>query len=220
MNKMNKIFKNIFRENLTIKIISIALALFLWFFVTFKGQTETSLDIPLEFKNTPSDMEVFKQTVKKISVSISARERILREINHNDIRAIVDISNIKVGENSIPITKSSIKIPRGIEILRIDPSTVKLVVDKKEQKTIPVKPVLTGKPSKGFIISEIEVNPSLIRIEGAQKELDRIRLIKTEPIDVDGISESITVHVKIDPEGKIFRTDKDIVYVKIKVRRR
>lgn len=217
---MNKIFKNIFKENLTIKIISIALALFLWFFVTFKGQTETSLDIPLEFKNTPSDMEVFKQSAKKISVSISARERILKEISQNDIRVVVDISNVKLGENSIPITKSSIKLPRGIEILRIDPSTVKLVVDKKEQKTIPVRPVIIGKPVKGFIISDIEVNPPLIRIEGAQKELDRIRLIKTEPIDIDGISESITVQVKIDPEGKIFRTDKDIVYVKIKVRRK
>ncbi len=217
---MNKIFKNILTENLTIKIISIALALFLWFFVTFKGQTETSLDIPLELKNTPSDMEVFKQSVKKISVSISARERILKEITQNDIRVVVDISNVKLGENSIPITKSSIKLPRGIEILRIDPSTVKLLVDKKEQKTIPVRPVITGKPAKGFIVSDIEVNPSLIRIEGAQKELDRIRLIKTEPIDIEGISESITVQAKIDPEGKIFRIDKDIVYVKVKVRRK
>lgn len=217
---MNRIFKNILTENLTIKIISIALALFLWFFVTFKGQTETSLDIPLEFKNTPSDMEVFKQSAKKISVSISARERILKEISQNDIRVVVDISNVKLGENSIPITKSSIKLPRGIEILRIDPSTVKLLVDKKEQKTIPVRPVITGKPEKGFIISAVEVNPPLIKIEGAQKELDRIRLIKTEPIDIEGISESITVQAKIDPEGKIFRIDKDIVYVKVKVRRK
>lgn len=217
---MNKIFKNILTENLTIKIISIALALFLWFFVTFKGQTETSLDIPLEFKNTPSDMEVFKQSAKKISVSISARERILKEISQNDIRVVVDLSNVKLGENSIPITKSSIKLPRGIEILRIDPSTVKLLVDKKEQKTIPVRPLITGKPEKGFIISAVEVNPPLIKIEGAQKELDRIRLIKTEPIDIEGISESITVQAKIDPEGKIFRIDKDIVYVKVKVRRK
>lgn len=217
---MNRIFKNILTENLTIKIISIALALFLWFFVTFKGQTETSLDIPLEFKNTPSDMEVFKQSSKKISISISARERILKEISQNDIRVVVDLSNVKLGENSIPITKSSIKLPRGIEVLRIDPSTVKLLVDKKEQKTIPVRPVITGKPEKGFTISGVEVNPPLIKIEGAQKELDRIRLIKTEPIDIEGISESITVQAKIDPEGKIFRIDKDIVYVKVKIRRK
>lgn len=216
---MNRIFKNILTENLTIKIISIALAVFLWFFVTFKGQTETSLDVPLEFKNTPSEMEVLKQSAKKITVSISARERILREIAQNDIRVIVDLSNVKLGENSIPLTKSSVKLPRGVEILRIDPSTVKLYLDKKEQKAVPVKAVITGKPQKGFFISSVEINPSSINIEGAKRELDRIRLIKTEPIDIEGIKDNLTIQAKIDPEGKIFRTDKDTVYVTVKLRR-
>ncbi len=217
---MKKFFHNLPAENLTIKIISIALAVFLWFFVTFKGQTETSLEIPIEFKNTPSDMEIFKQSIKKISLYISARERILKEITQNDIRVVLDISNIKFGENSIPITKSSIKLPRGIEILRIEPSTVKLYVDKKEEKTVPVKPVITGKPEKGFTVEAVEVNPSKLHIEGAKRELDGIRVIKTEPIDIEGIYENITVQVKIDPQGKIFRTDKDMVNVNIKLRRK
>ncbi|MCX8033741.1 MAG: CdaR family protein [Thermodesulfovibrio sp.] len=217
---MKKIFKNILTENLTIKIISAALAVFLWFFVTFKGQTETSLEIPLEFKNTPSEMEILKQSVKKISVSISARERILREITQNDIRVIVDLSNVKLGENSIPITKSSVKLPRGIDILRIDPSVVKVYLDKKEQKTVPIKAVIVGSPQKGFVVSSVELNPPSISIEGAKREIDRIRIIKTEPIDIEDIKNNLTIQAKIDPEGKIFRTDKDTVYVTIKLRRK
>ncbi len=216
---MNKFFKSLISENLTIKIISVALAIFLWFFVTFRGQTETSFEIPLEFKNTPSDMEILKQSVKKITVSISARERILREIAQNDIRVIVDISNVKLGENSIPITKSSVKLPRGVEILRIDPSVVRLQIDKKEQKTVPVKALIVGTPEKGFVINSVELNPSSITIEGAKKELDRIRIIKTEPIDIEGIRDNLTIQAKIDPEGKIFRTEKDTINVTIKLRR-
>lgn len=217
---MNKILKNMLTENLTIKIISIALAVFLWFFVTFKGQTETSLEVPLEFKNTPSEMEVLKQSVKKISVSISARERILREITQNDIRVIVDLSNVKLGENSIPITKSSVKLPRGIDILRIDPSVVKVYLDKKEQKTVPIKAIIIGNPQKGFVVSSLEINPASITIEGAKRELDRIRVIKTEPIDIEGIKGDLNIQAKIDPGGKIFRTDKDTVYVNVKIRRK
>ncbi len=217
---MNKIIKRILTENLTIKIISIALAVFLWFFVTFKGQTELSLEVPLEFKNIPSEMEVLKQSVKKITVSISARERILRGILQNDIRVVVDLSNIKLGENSIPLTKSSVKLPRGVEILRIEPSSVKLYLDKKEQKVVPVKAVIVGKPQKGFIVNSVEVNPSSINIEGAKKELDKIRLIKTELIDIEGIKDDFTIQAKIDPEGKIFRSDRDTVYVTVKLRRK
>lgn len=217
---MNKILKNMLTENLPIKIISITLAVFLWFFVTFKGQTETSFEVPLEFKNTPSDMEVLKQNVKKISVSISARERLLREISQNEVRVIVDLSNAKLGENSIPITKSSVKSPRGVDIIRIEPSVVKVYLDKKEQKNVPVKAIIVGNPQKGFIVSSVEINPSSINIEGAKKELDRIRIIKTEPIDVEGIKDNLTINAKIDPEGKIFRSDRDTVQVTIKLRRK
>ena len=217
---MKKFVKAFFMENLTFKILSVALALFLWFFVTFKGQTETSVEVPLEFKNTPAEMEILKQSVRKINISISARERILKELVQSDIRVIVDLSNAKLGENFIPITKSSVKLPRGIEILRIEPSQLKLFIDEKTQKIVPVKVRLTGNPDKGITVVSVTSNPSSLKIEGAKKELDRIHVIKTEPVDIEGISEDLSSQVKIDPEGRIFRTDKDTVYVNVKVRRK
>lgn len=217
---MKKFFENLITENLTFKLISIVLAVFLWFFVTFKGQTETYVEVPIEFKGVPVGMEILKQNVKKINISISARERIIREIAQNNIRVIIDLSNAKLGENSMPITKSSIKIPRGAEILRIEPSIVKVYLDKKAQKMVPVRAVIVGNPEKGFIIRSIELDPSKINIEGAKKELDRIQIIKTEPIEIEGIKENISIQAKIDPEGKIFRSDKDTINVKIEIRRR
>jgi len=217
---VKKFFENLITENLTFKLISIVLAVFLWFFVTFKGQTETYVEVPIEFKGVPVGMEILKQNVKKINISISARERIIREIAQNNIRVIIDLSNAKLGENSMPITKSSIKIPRGAEILRIEPSIVKVYLDKKAQKMVPVRAVIVGNPEKGFIIRSIELDPSKINIEGAKKELDRIQIIKTEPIDIEGIKENISIQAKIDPEGKIFRSDKDTINVKIEIRSR
>ncbi|MEN2994037.1 MAG: CdaR family protein [Thermodesulfovibrio sp.] len=216
---MKRTFRKFLSENLTFKLISIALAIFLWFFVTFKGQTETSLEVPVEFKNTPSGMEILKHNVKKVTISVSARERILKELMHNNVRVVIDLSNAKLGENLIPITKSSVKLPRGIEILRIEPSQIKIYLDEKSQKIVPVKVVLTGNPSKGFYVTSVSSEPSSIKIEGAKKELDRIRVIKTETIDIEGISEDLNIQAKINPEGKIFRTDRDTVYVNIKLRR-
>ncbi len=53
-----------------------------------------------------------------------------------------------------------------------------------------------------------------------KKELNRIRVIKTEPIDIEGLSEDLKIQAKIDPEGKIFRTDQDTVYINVKLLRR
>lgn len=217
---MKRFFKTLFAENLTFKILSLALALFLWFFVTFRGQVETSLEVPLEFKNTPAEMEILKQSTRKINISVSARERILKELAQNNIRVVVDLANVRLGENSISITKSSVKLPRGIEILRIEPSQVKLYMDEKSYKTVPVRIKLTGKPAKGFTIVSVTSEPSQLKIEGAKKELERIYAIKTEPVDIEGLSEDMSFQAKIDPEGKIFRTDKDTVTVYVNVRRK
>lgn len=217
---MNRVFKKLITENITFKLISIALAIFLWFFVTFKGQTETSVEVPIEFKSTPAEMEILKQSVKKVTVTISARERILKELIQKNIRVVIDLSNVKLGENSIPITKSSVKLPRGIEILKIEPSQIKIYMDEKTQKIVPIRVVLSGKPAKDFYIASVSSDPSSIKIEGAKKELNRIRVIKTEPIDIEGLSEDLKIQAKIDPEGKIFRTDQDTVYINVKLLRR
>ncbi|MCS7215354.1 MAG: CdaR family protein [Thermodesulfovibrio sp.] len=217
---MNKVFKKLLTENLTFKLISIALAIFLWFFVTFRGQTETSVEVPVEFKNTPSGMEILKQSVRKITIAVSARERIFKELTQNNVRVVIDLSNVKLGENLIPVTKSSVKIPRGIEILRIEPSQIKIYMDEKSQKLVPVKVILTGTPAKGFNIVSVTSEPSTIKIEGAKRELEKIRSIKTEPIDIDGANEDLTIGAKIDPGGRIFRTERDTVYVTVKLSRR
>jgi len=78
---MNKNFENFLTKNLTFKLISIALALFLWFFVTFRGQTDTVIDVPLEFKNTPSEMEILKQSVKKINTCNFGKRKNFKRIS-------------------------------------------------------------------------------------------------------------------------------------------
>lgn len=216
---MNKRIRSFFTNNLILKVVSLAISVFLWFFVTFRGQTETSIEATLEFKNLPSQMEILKQSIKKVTLGISCRERILREISHKDVRVTIDLTNVKLGENSIPITKSSIKLPRGVEVLRIEPSTVKLYIDKRESKIVPVKVKLFGEPAKNYKILSVEVYPSTIKIEGAKREIDKIYSVKTEAIDIEGINEDLNLQVKIDPEGKVFRTDTDTVNVHLKLRR-
>lgn len=217
---MSRQMWSLLTENLTFKVLSVTIALFLWFFVTFKGHTETSVEIPIEFKNVPSDMEILKQSQKKVTVSISARERILKELSQNNVRVVIDLSNAKLGENSIPITRSSIKLPRGTDILRIEPSLVKVVVDRKVQKNVSVKPILVGKPDRAYTVASVTVTPPSILIEGPQREIDRIRNLRTEPVDIDGIKENLNVQVRIDTEGRIFRAEVDTVNLSVMLRRK
>ncbi len=46
--------RKFFLENLGLKTAAVLLSMVLWIFVTSRGQSEISIDVPLEFKNIPS----------------------------------------------------------------------------------------------------------------------------------------------------------------------
>ena len=67
--------KKLFTENLGLKISAVLISVFLWFFVTSRGQSEITLDIPLEFKNIPADIGLVNTSVKTVSVTVRGHER-------------------------------------------------------------------------------------------------------------------------------------------------
>jgi len=54
--------KGIFSD-IGLKVLSVALAMSLWFFVTYRGQSEMAIDIPLEFKDVPKGLEILRQNI-------------------------------------------------------------------------------------------------------------------------------------------------------------
>ena len=64
--------KKLFFENLGLKIASVLLAIVMWIFVTSRGQSEMSIDVPLEFKNIPAGIELVSYNVKTVSLNIIA----------------------------------------------------------------------------------------------------------------------------------------------------
>ncbi|BCB97240.1 hypothetical protein JZK55_21620 [Dissulfurispira thermophila] len=214
MTKKRGIFSDI-----GLKILSVALAMSLWFFVTYRGQSEMAIDVPLEFKNVPVGLEILRQSIKKVGLSISGHERLLKTLRPMDVRVIIDMSGAKKGEAVYYFDKDNVIIPRTIKVQRIEPVSVKVVLDESISKTVSVKPYITGSPEKGYVIKSIDVKPSHVEIEGAKTEIARISLLRTEPIDVTGVDADMMQTVKINTNGKNIRTKVSDVTVKISIRR-
>ena len=84
-------------ENFGLKVTAVVMAIILWFFVISKGQSEISIDVPMELKNIPQGLESIKQGVKSVNVSLKGQDRILRNMKPSDVRVHVDLSKAKKG---------------------------------------------------------------------------------------------------------------------------
>lgn len=203
--------------NIWLKIVSVVLAASIWFFVTYRGQSEISIDAPVEFKNIPEGLELLKQSTKGVSLNISGQERMLKSLRPMDVRVVADMSNMKKGDNVCYFDKADVLIPRTIKVLRLEPSSVKVVLDQSVARSVPVKAFVIGAPEKGFRLEGVEVTPSYVDVEGPRTEMEKVAVLRTEPIDVNGLEAGMTQNIRINTNGKNIRLKSPEVSVKIKI---
>ena len=198
--------KKFFFENLGLKIAAVLLSIVLWVFVTSRGQSEISIDLPLEFKNIPQGLEIVNHTVKTITLAVKGQERFIKNIRPSDMRVSLDLSKAKKGESIYYIHRDDITLPHAVTVTNISPSTVKVTVEETTAKTVRVIALITGEPERGYYVKSVEVTPQTVTIEGIRPEIERIKNIKTEPVDVTGFNETFTQDLKLDLMGKNIRS--------------
>lgn len=205
--------------NLWIKLFAVLLSCSLWFFVTYRGQSELSLDAPLEFKNVPQGLEILKQSAKSVSINVRGHERLIKDLRPLDVRVAVDMSKARQGEAVYYFDKDDVISPRSLRVLRLEPSSVKVSMDESVRKVLPVKASVTGIPEQGYRLVRTETQPQGVTVEGPKTEIARTAFLRTEAIDITGLDSGLTQEVRLNTGGRNLRIKTPEVSVKIVIER-
>ncbi len=206
------------KTNPLLKVISLLIAVALWFFVVSKGRSGIVLDVPIGFKNMPSGIEVI-DGAKTVSINVEGQERLLKTLREEHIGVVIDLKNSKKGENFFTITQDNIRLPKSLIATKISPQTVRLMLEEMLKKEVIVTPVITGSPAEGFLVKGISVTPKSIEIEGPASAVAKIYSIKTEAVDITGINGDLHYSVNLNMPKRGVRTLTPEVKVNIYVRR-
>jgi len=129
-------------------------------------------------------------------VKITGAQSILEKIKQ--IICTIDISGIKDDLNKKIEVKALDANGDEIKGVRIEPNIVEASISLTRgypEKILPVKPRIIGKPAPGYYISQILANPNEIRIFGNYSKISNIDSLETIPIDVNGITKTLSVKV-------------------------
>jgi len=209
--------KKLFTENLGLKIAAILLSIVLWFFVTSRGQSEISIDVPLELKNMPQGLELVNHMTKTVNLNIKGQERFIKNVSASNVRVSLDLNKAKRGEGTYYINREDIKLPRSITVTNINPPSVRVTTEETVSKAVKVVPVIIGEPQKGFYLKSAEVFPDTIVIEGVRSEVAKVSALKTEPLDITGFSETVAQNLRIDTTGRNIRPKIPDVRVSVEI---
>ena len=201
-------------ENIGLKVSAVLIAVFLWFFVTSQGQSEISLEAPLEFKDIPAELGIAGSTAKAVTLTIRGQERFMKNLNASDLRVFLDMGKAKAGEMVYPVNKEDVKLPFAMTVTNVTPPSVRVKLEEFTLKTVSIQPQLVGLPERGAVISVV-VKPKVAVIRGLKSELKKIDIIRTEPFDISHSSGTITEELTIDTSGTNVKADISKVKVKI-----
>ncbi|GAE89846.1 CdaR family protein [Acetivibrio straminisolvens] len=212
---MNELLK----RDLTLKIVSVFFAIFLWFVVLDSSNPVTwiELNVPLKIENESSLREkgiMIKNEnfPRNVSVSLKGRKNTFNNIGLNDIEAIVDLSKVEdVNTQFLYVNVYTNK--DGVSFQGVTPRVVEIELEKLGENPFPVKVVPTGKPKEGYKVVRSNAIPATVSIEAPDEIINSIGEVRAY-VDVDNLSNDIIVNKEClvyNKEGeKIAELDKKI----------
>jgi len=207
-------------HNAGLKISAVLLSVLLWFFVTLRGQSEISLDVPLEFASVPAGLGIEASSVKNVTVTIRGQERVIKSVKPMDIRVSVDLGKAKRGDGTYNINKDDIRLPYAMTVTNVSPSSVRVRLEETVSRAVMVKPVIIGSPEKGFEIRSVDVEPRSVRAQGLRTDVRRLGDIRTEPLDIGGFRETVSQELGLDMAGVGIKADPASVKVTVVIGRK
>lgn len=188
-----KLFRRIFLEDWTTKLVALGISLALWFGVT--GLRAPATD---RFKNVAlnirvaNNMEITGSPDQEIELSVTGDERIIQRINKKDLVASIDLTDAKSGDQVVQLTPETVRVelPNGLKIEEIVPNKVLVRLEKVEEREVEVKPDIEGNLPEGLEVYAVSVVPAKVRVRGAESFVKSLDSVSTEPISLDDRRES------------------------------
>jgi len=203
---MGNFFRNWVLKNLPFKLVSLAIAILLWWAVGRDQPIEMPLTVPLEFQNAPANLEVNSNYPFETRVTLRGPERLIQELNASEIHAIIDLQGATPGERTFDLARSAIHVPRNVKVVQVVPSQFHISFDRSATRSVPVQPRVIGTLLSGYGITDVTTNPPTITIVGPERRVDAIQNAMTDPVDATGVvgKATFTTHAYVsDPRVRV-----------------
>lgn len=175
-----------------LKLLSLVAAAILWFLVVSGEKAEVTLSVPVQFQSIPPGLELVAERPESVDVQVQGLRSTLGRLSGEDLRAAVSLAGVPAGESTFRVLPETIRAPKGVKVLRVTPSRVRLVLERSATAVVPVVARLTGRPPAGYRVSRVSVSPSEIEVRGPRSEIERWKQVATDPIDLSGLRGTIT----------------------------
>lgn len=203
--------KNRLADNLILKVGSVLFAIILWLLVTNINDPSSPkrfTNVPVKIINTDliteqgKVYEVLEDTAVIGSVTVWAPRSIIGSISQDNIVAVADMKDL-TNLNTIGVKISLNQYSDKVDRIEQNLDSVKLNIEDREQISVPLKAVTSGKVEEGYMVGDVTPEQNLVMISGPKSVVSKINNAEVV-VNITGFTNDIGTNVEIklhDVEG-------------------
>ncbi|MBI4617970.1 MAG: hypothetical protein HY720_30460 [Planctomycetes bacterium] len=208
---LGNLLVSIFARDLKTKVIALACAILIWFFVSGQLSDRVELVVPVTIEvvseRTGETATLFADSgeQKHLQVTLEGPRDAVRVLSAEGVSAVYRIGpgRLPPGENKANLEVPAevfLDLPAGVRVVTVEPRHVSVFVQRVRLKTVQVRAKVEGdgKVAPGYHLLEITLTPSEVQVFLPAAIADRDYVWST-PIPIEGRKESFSQTVAIAP---------------------
>jgi len=194
------------------KIISVILALLLWFYVVNEGSYQigqNNVAVDLIYDNIQEGLQV--QGPEQVTVRLWG---VFQETG--DIQASVDLEGKAAGVYTLPVKMHPVV---GVLFTSVEPKTVNVTLEEIQEIIVPVNYNISANPPAGYQLLDLLTEPERCLIKGNQEEANRVTSVVCQ-VDLSTTKAINSFEIKVtarDKDGNPVGGGLEIVPAAVKV---
>lgn len=201
-------------DNFVWKVLALAIAVAIWMLVASEPELSTFATVRLEFKNLPDDLEISSEPVSTVSLELRGPSGELHGLSGEPsgtggVRpaVILDMAGVQPGERTFPIGNGSVRLARGVHLVRAIPSEVRFTFERRTARMVAVTPRFHGEGSNGYEVAQVDVEPKQVQVVGPASHVARVEQAVTDAVDVSNVVGSKEFRVNAYVEDPFVRLE-------------
>jgi YbbR domain-containing protein len=189
--------ERLFERNMSLKILSVCLALLLWLQATAvsgPALPQTVRDVPVQYRSLASGL-VMMSSPSSVNLVVRGRSDVVRHLTRDSFTAYVDLRGAGLGRGSFAV---NVEGPEGVIIGQITPAEVPVDIDAWDSRQVPVAIYTLGSPGVDHAMKDHQTRPTDLYVEGPRSAVQMVSHVVAK-VDISGATQTIGRTVVVRP---------------------
>ncbi len=191
---LRNIARKVFLEDWVLKVVALVISLALWLGVTgLSTPGNENYSVPLNIRTSDNSI-VTGTIIEEVEIRLSGDKRKIEQINKDDLRISLDLTDIAAGDHIVALTPETVAItlPLGLKLDAIRPNKIPVRIEYVEEKEVPVTAETEGDLPEDYEIYSATVSPLKVPVRGPSSIIRSLSSVSTERIDLNNRTSDFT----------------------------